>query len=135
MRRAGLGGYLDRLDARRNWFATLSPGEQQRLHFARVFLQRPDWVFLDESTSALDESAESDLYGTLRRLCPGTTVVSVGHRSSLAALHDTRWPIAAADGDASRDAQCTGAGTRGERSQSTPVDTGGGGCRVVVHAD
>jgi putative ATP-binding cassette transporter len=93
LRRAGLGRHAHRLDEGRAWFATLSPGEQQRLHFARVFLQQPDWVFLDESTSALDEAAEGELYRTLHALCPRTTVVSVGHRSSLAAVHDLQWPI------------------------------------------
>jgi putative ATP-binding cassette transporter len=97
LRQAGLGAHADQLDGSRNWFATLSPGEQQRLHFARVFLQRPDWVFLDESTSALDESAERDLYRMLHTLCPDTTVVSVAHRSTLAAMHDAQWRIAATD--------------------------------------
>jgi len=93
LRQAGLGGHAHQLDKGHAWFSTLSPGEQQRLHFARVFLQRPDWVFLDESTSALDETAERELYRALHALCPDTTVVSVGHRSSLVAVHDTHWAI------------------------------------------
>ena len=90
---AGLGGYVDELDAHRRWSSILSPGEQQRIHFARVFLHRPDWVFLDESTSALDEVAEQALYRELKQCCPATTVVSVGHRSTLRALHDKIWLI------------------------------------------
>jgi putative ATP-binding cassette transporter len=90
---AGLDRYADQLDVRRRWSEVLSPGEQQRVHFARVFLHRPDWVFLDESTSALDEAAESGLYRQLRRACPATTVVSVGHRSTLKGLHDEIWRI------------------------------------------
>lgn len=90
---AGLGRYAYRLDEGGAWLCTLSPGEQQRLHFARVFLQKPDWVFLDESTSALDEAAERELYLTLHADCPKTTIVSVGHRSSLIAVHDVQWPI------------------------------------------
>ncbi len=93
LRQAGLGRHAHQLDKGGAWFSTLSPGEQQRLHFARAFLQRPDWVFLDESTSALDETAERQLYRTLHAICPRTTVVSVGHRSSLVALHDVQWPI------------------------------------------
>jgi len=90
---SGLGRYALQLDEGRPWLSTLSPGEQQRLHFARVFLRRPDWVFLDESTSALDETAERELYRTLHAVCPRTTVVSVGHRSSLIAFHDAKWPV------------------------------------------
>ena len=90
---SGLGRYALQLDEGRPWLSTLSPGEQQRLYFARVFLRRPDWVFLDESTSALDETAERELYRTLHAVCPRTTVVSVGHRSSLIAFHDAKWPV------------------------------------------
>lgn len=93
---AGLQRHAGRLDQRRRWTALLSPGEQQRVHFARVMLQRPDWVFLDESTSALDEPAERDLYACLRTECPATTIVSIGHRSTLAPLHASHWIVAAA---------------------------------------
>jgi putative ATP-binding cassette transporter len=93
LHQAGLGRHAYRLDEGGAWLCTLSPGEQQRLHFARVFLQKPDWVFLDESTSALDEAAERELYLTLHADCPQTTIVSVGHRSSLVAVHDVQWPI------------------------------------------
>ena len=93
---AGLAGYGDQLDIRQRWSDVLSPGEQQRIHFARVFLHRPEWVFLDESTSALDEASEADLYRELRRTCPATTVISVGHRSTLQGLHDEVWRIGAA---------------------------------------
>lgn len=91
--RAGLGPLASRLDVVARWSSILSPGEQQRVHFARVLLHRPDWVFLDESTSALDEDAERDLYLALRRHCPATTVVSVGHRGSLRSLHDSEWSV------------------------------------------
>ncbi|MGH8796395.1 MAG: ATP-binding cassette domain-containing protein [Caldimonas sp.] len=93
---AGLGRYAELLDAPRRWSDILSPGEQQRVHFARVLLQQPDWVFLDESTSALDETAERELYRQLRAALPATTVVSVGHRSTLTALHDQTWSLAGA---------------------------------------
>jgi putative ATP-binding cassette transporter len=98
---AGLGRYAGQMDLRRRWATILSPGEQQRLHFARVLLHTPDWVFLDESTSALDEVTEAALYGQLHQACPGMTIVSIGHRSTLKPLHDTVWPLqtlAALDG-------------------------------------
>ncbi|MDE2094091.1 MAG: ABC transporter ATP-binding protein/permease [Burkholderiales bacterium] len=92
---AGLGRYARQLDLRQRWAAILSPGEQQRVHFARVLLHQPDWAFLDESTSALDEAAQGELYRQLRRACPRTTIVSVGHRATLTGLHDTFWSIGA----------------------------------------
>ena len=79
-----------RLDTRRDWSRELSPGEQQRLAFARVLLKKPRWVFLDEATSALDEATEARLYELLQRELPDTTVVSVAHRSSLARHHRRR---------------------------------------------
>jgi putative ATP-binding cassette transporter len=91
LRQAGLGRLLPERDQARAWSRVLSPGEQQRLQFARVLLHRPDWVFLDEASSALDEPAERTLYECLRRELPGTTVVSVGHRSTLRRLHDDQW--------------------------------------------
>lgn len=94
--RAGLGRLTAQLGVSRRWGDVLSPGEQQRVHFARVMLQRPDWVFLDESTSALDEASEEALYRELLKRCPRTTVVSVGHRSTLKALHDASWQIESA---------------------------------------
>ena len=69
----------DRLDEKRDWAKVLSPGEQQRIAFARVLLARPKAVFLDEATSALDEGLEFALYQLLRTELPDTIVVSVGH--------------------------------------------------------
>ena len=89
----GLPELCGRLEESRTWASVLSPGEQQRLQFARVLLQRPDWVFLDESTSALDEPSQARLYALLRIALPATTVVSVGHRSTLRALHDVEWRL------------------------------------------
>jgi putative ATP-binding cassette transporter len=85
--------YIGDLSRAANWASVLSPGEQQRIHFARVLLHKPDWVFLDESTSALDEDAEKELYRRLHSALPGITIVSVGHRSTLRRLHDKVWPI------------------------------------------
>lgn len=74
----------------RDWAAILSPGEQQRIAFARVLLQRPPMVCLDESTSALDEGLELTLYQLLRAELPETTLVSVSHRRTVHRFHEQR---------------------------------------------
>ncbi|MBP0598950.1 ABC transporter ATP-binding protein/permease [Herbaspirillum sp. LeCh32-8] len=81
----------DRLDQAANWSQALSPGEQQRLAFVRVFLNRPQLLFLDEASSAMDGEAEEALYAALPRELPGLTVVSIAHRETLARFHATRW--------------------------------------------
>jgi len=70
-----------------NWAQVLSGGEQQRLAFARALLNKPDWLFLDEATSSLPEDAQQALYRLLKEKLPQTTLVSIGHRASLAAHH------------------------------------------------
>jgi putative ATP-binding cassette transporter len=77
----------DRLDEERDWAKVLSPGEQQRIAFARVLLTRPKAVFLDEATSALDEGLEFALYERLRAELPDTIVVSVSHHRSVERHH------------------------------------------------
>ena len=90
LRAAMLPLLADRLDEERFWTQTLSLGEQQRLALARALLAKPDWLFLDEATAALDEPTEEAVYGMLRERLPDTTIVSIGHRSTLIALHDRR---------------------------------------------
>jgi putative ATP-binding cassette transporter len=85
----GLAHLVDRLDEERHWAQQLSPGEQQRLAFARALLLRPNWLFLDEATSALDEMSETALYRLVARL-PGTALISIAHRPAVAAFHDRR---------------------------------------------
>ena len=83
-----LGHLLDQfggLDAEVNWADILSGGEQQRLSFARLLLNRPRFAFLDEATSALDIAAEARLYSRLSRL--SITFISIGHRPSLRKFH------------------------------------------------
>jgi putative ATP-binding cassette transporter len=86
----GLPALAGRLDESAHWALALSPGEQQRIAFARALVQKPEWLFLDEATSAVDEESEADLYALLRARLPGTTVVSVGHRSTLRGFHSRR---------------------------------------------
>ena len=80
----GLSGDLERSE---NWAQVLSGGEQQRLAFARALLNKPDWLFLDEATASLPEDAQDALYRLLKERLPHTTVVSIGHRASLASHH------------------------------------------------
>ena len=84
----GLGALINDLDAVHDWSQRLSPGEQQRFAFARIFLMRPTLLFLDEATSALDERSEAQLYRLLRAASWRPTIVSVGHRSTLRSFHD-----------------------------------------------
>jgi putative ATP-binding cassette transporter len=78
----------DRLDEEQDWAKVLSPGEQQRIAFARVLLTRPAAVFLDEATSALDEGLEFALYELLHGELPDAIVVSVGHHTSVEQHHE-----------------------------------------------
>jgi vitamin B12/bleomycin/antimicrobial peptide transport system ATP-binding/permease protein len=88
LNQVGLAGLIDKLDTLENWSQRLSLGEQQRLAFARILLKRPPLLFLDEATSAMDESSEARLYGLLQGASWQPTVVSVGHRSTLRVCHD-----------------------------------------------
>ena len=87
---AHLGRLADQLDREDVWSQRLSGGEQQRIALARALLMRPDWLFLDESTSALDEKLEAEMYSVLAERLPRTTVISIGHRSTLTAFHRRR---------------------------------------------
>ena len=77
----------DRLDEEAHWQQRLSLGEQQRLTVVRSILFEPDWLLLDEATASLDEPAERQVYTLMRERLPRATIVSVGHRSTLRALH------------------------------------------------
>jgi putative ATP-binding cassette transporter len=87
---AGLPALADRIDEEAHWNRMLSLGEQQRLGVARALLSEPDFLFLDEATASLDEPAEAALYQLLQRKLPRATIVSIGHRSTLAAFHQRR---------------------------------------------
>ena len=81
-------GYLqDKLDIVADWSHVLSVGEQQRLAFVRAHIQESLWLFLDEATSALDEETEAKMYTLVGERLPATTIVSIGHRSTLNKYH------------------------------------------------
>jgi putative ATP-binding cassette transporter len=84
---AQLEGRLDEVD---HWEQRLSPGEQQRLAFARALLHAPSWLFLDEASSALDAETETTLYALLEQELPQTTWISIGHRVSIERFHRRR---------------------------------------------
>lgn len=87
---AGLPALARQLDSEENWATRLSGGEKQRVALARALLLKPAWIFLDEATASLDPEAEIDLYRVLRERLPGATLVSIAHRPSVAALHESR---------------------------------------------
>jgi putative ATP-binding cassette transporter len=101
LRAVGLAGLVGRLDEEAHWNRMLSLGEQQRLAIARAILQSPDFLFLDEATASLDESAEAALYELLQQRLPGATLVSIGHRSTLIDYHRRRLALER-DGDRQR---------------------------------
>ena len=77
-----------RINEMKDWAKVLSVGEQQRIAFARILLNKPKAVFLDESTSAMDEGLELMLYRLIRDELPDTIVVSVSHRDTVDQHHD-----------------------------------------------
>jgi len=88
LRKVQLGHLADHLDEDVDWVRRLSPGEQQRVGFARILISQPRVAFLDEATSAVDEGIEHMLYTLLRQELPECILVSVGHRSTLEGFHD-----------------------------------------------
>ena len=83
----GLDRLESQLDQEAHWNQQLSLGEQQRLGLARALLHAPQYLFLDEATASLDEASEARLYRLLQQRLPATTIVSIGHRSTLEAFH------------------------------------------------
>lgn len=85
-----LGHLKDRLHESANWSLALSAGEQQRLGFARILINRPGWVFMDESTSAVDEDTEQHLYRLVKERLKGATILTIAHRATVASFHHRR---------------------------------------------
>lgn len=87
LHKVGLDHLRGRLDEEERWDQILSGGEQQRVAFARVLIQKPAWVFMDEATSALDEAGQANIMRLLAEELPETAVVSIGHRPGLEVFH------------------------------------------------
>jgi putative ATP-binding cassette transporter len=79
-----LGHLVPRLEESANWGLALSGGEQQRVALGRAILAKPDWLFLDESTSALDANLAEEIRATLRARLPQTTIVAISHHETSA---------------------------------------------------
>ncbi|ANW04323.1 ABC transporter ATP-binding protein/permease [Bradyrhizobium icense] len=106
----GLPKLASQLDEHGHWNRTLSLGEQQRLGLARALLHVPQYLFLDEATASLDEPSEAALYRLLEAKLPATTIISIGHRSTLDAFHDRNVVLArAGDGFALQDSKSAAA--------------------------
>jgi vitamin B12/bleomycin/antimicrobial peptide transport system ATP-binding/permease protein len=94
----GLPKLAARVGEEAHWNRMLSLGEQQRLGLARALLHAPQYLFLDEATASLDEASEAALYRLIEEKLPATTIVSIGHRSTLEAFHQ-RNVVLTRDGD------------------------------------
>jgi putative ATP-binding cassette transporter len=94
----GLPKLASRIDEEAHWNRMLSLGEQQRLGVARALLHAPQYLFLDEATASLDEASEAALYRLIEEKLPATTIISIGHRSTLEAFHQ-RNVVLTRDGD------------------------------------
>lgn len=88
--KVALSHLTNRLNDEEDWAKLLSPGEQQRVAFARILLTKPKVVFLDEATSALDEGLEFAVYDLVRTELPATILVSVSHRPTVDRYHEQR---------------------------------------------
>jgi ABC-type uncharacterized transport system fused permease/ATPase subunit len=86
LKAVGLSRLAGKLSEAGHWALQLSPGEQQHIAFARALVQKPDWLFLDEATSAVDETTEARLYRLVRERLKGTTVFSVGPSRDVACV-------------------------------------------------
>ena len=99
---AQLGHLAGRLDEEAHWSNVLSGGEQQRLAVARVLVFKPDWLFMDEATAALDDANEAAIYTELKQRLPQTTMVSIGHRPTLRQWHKRLVDLQRAPGEVGR---------------------------------
>ena len=116
--RCRLPHLAERLDDADNWSQRLSPGEQQRLAFVRVLLAKPDILFLDEASSALDAATEDALYRLILAELPAMTVISIAHREGVARFHQIAWRfVDVADGNG-----CDGADNANGTDAADAVD-------------
>jgi putative ATP-binding cassette transporter len=100
LEKVGLASLGDRLAEEERWDRVLSLGEQQRLAFARLLLQKPRWIFLDEATAALDEANQDAMMTLLIEALPDVALISIGHRPGLEAFHTRSLTLVKAEGGA-----------------------------------
>jgi vitamin B12/bleomycin/antimicrobial peptide transport system ATP-binding/permease protein len=87
LERVNLASFVGVLDEKERWDKLMSLGQQQRLAFARVLLHRPQWIFLDEATAALDDENQALMMSIFKEELPNATILSIGHRPGLEAYH------------------------------------------------
>ncbi len=89
---AGLGefiAYMNDPDSDGSpWDMLLSGGQKQKLVLARILLQKPSIIFLDEATGALDPAAKKLFHDALKNRCPQAIVISIMHEDRLPMLED-----------------------------------------------
>ena len=88
LERVGLSHLEEKLDEDARWDQVLSLGEQQRLAFARLLIQKPRWIFMDEATAALDEENQDAMMQLILDELPKSALISIGHRPGLDAFHE-----------------------------------------------
>jgi putative ATP-binding cassette transporter len=88
LKRCGLAHLIERMDENERWDRLLSGGEQQRIAFVRALLHKPEWIFMDEATAALDDENQTAMMSIFREELRWTTLISVGHRPGLENFHD-----------------------------------------------
>ncbi|AVH44937.1 ABC transporter ATP-binding protein/permease [Agrobacterium tumefaciens] len=98
--KVGLGHLKDKVEEEAPWDQTLSGGEKQRLTFARLLLNDPDIIVMDEATAALDEKSQDRMMQTVIDELPDATIISVAHRAELEAFHSRKITLERRDGGA-----------------------------------
>lgn len=100
LEKVGLGHLKDKVEEEAPWDQTLSGGEKQRLTFARLLLNDPDIIVMDEATAALDEKSQDRMMQTVIDELPGATIISVAHRAELEAFHSRKITLERREGGA-----------------------------------
>ncbi|CUX51590.1 ABC transporter, nucleotide binding/ATPase protein [Agrobacterium fabrum str. J-07] len=98
--KVGLGQLKEKIEDEAPWDQTLSGGEKQRLTFARLLLNAPDIIVMDEATAALDEKSQDKMMQTVIEELPDATIISVAHRAELEAFHSRKITLERRDGGA-----------------------------------
>lgn len=98
--KVGLGHLKDKVEEEAPWDQTLSGGEKQRLTFARLLLNDPDIIVMDEATAALDEKSQDRMMQTVIDELPDATIISVAHRAELEAFHSRKITLERREGGA-----------------------------------